>query len=477
MDPVLLLIVFLFFSVLSVMLVIDRKIFHGDVFSPGSIFVYFSFLSGFTLFWFSLSNASIERLVFDVVDGIYRDMGLVREAYLYTLLGIVATYIGIFVGGAVKHPYFNHVLDGIVGAGILEKNTKDVCRRGCFRTGMMIFLSGVFVYVYFIYQMGGLTDLWLNLNERVGRSAGLGYLQGFYTFSVFLGSLLIVYSCFRRRSFLVATLVILGAIFILASLGQRGPVAEYIFALIILYHYKVKTIRRILTFKKIFLCLLLLMFMVVSVQFRVPGSIEKYAAAPGELLVDVSNTFERHVIARFGRVERDIVVLKYFKDNELWYGASYSSLITAPLPRNIYEEKPPVDTGRYLLAMSKGEIIYPPIPVSDLPSSSWPDGNWAGYMNFHFPGFILAFFLSGLILGMVYQYMCYKRMTVGAVAFYAIFSWGGAPSVSPMGVVSIAISVAMLVFWCSVFRMVPPFMRKIGTLNNKGLEDANRLIK
>src|SRR5690606_40495909 len=112
-------------------------------------------------------------------------------------------------------------------------------------------------------------------------------------------------------------------------------------------------------------CLLLLMFMVVSVQFRVPGSIEKYAAAPGELLVDVSNTFERHVIARFGRVERDIVVLKYFKDNELWYGASYSSLITAPLPRNIYEEKPPVDTGRYLLAMSKGEIIYPPIPVSD----------------------------------------------------------------------------------------------------------------
>lgn len=458
MDILLLILAILYYLVLLVIVVFDGKLLGHDTFSPGRVVAYFGVLSGFSLLWFAVSENALEELVFNNVHFMYKDLDLVRLAYLYTIFGILIQYAGVVFGAKIKHRRLSMFMNLFLPLGIFERNgTRAANLHRPMYCGVLMYVLGLIAYLYFIDRMGGLSDLWNNLNERVERSAGLGYLQSFYTFSLLFGSLLILYSLWYRKRYIQIFLVVSLTVFILASLGQRGPVALFIFSMIIIFHYKIKPIKNILSFKNMVLGGLLLLFMIVSVQYRVPGTVQRYNDHPDEILTDVASSFERHVVARFGRLERDVVILGYFAENEFWLGRSYYSLLTAPLPRNIYPDKPPVDTGRYLLAMAEGEIITPPVSVEDLPSSSWPDGNWAGYMNFYIPGFMLAFFLSGAIFGMVYQHVRFCNYTVGAVAFYAIFSWGGAPTVGPLGIVNLLIILIMAIFWCFFFKIFMPF--------------------
>lgn len=458
MDIVLLMLAVLYYLALLLIVIIDRRLLGRDTFSPGRVIAYFGILSGLSLLWFAVSDSALEELVFNNVDAKYKDLNLVRLAYLYTIFGILIQYAGVIFGAKIRHRRLSMLMNLFLPLGIFERNRiKAATPHRPFYCGVLMYVLGVIVYLYFLNRVGGLSDLWNNLHERVERSAGLGYLQGFYTFSLLFGSLLIVYSLWWRKKYLQIFIVVFSTVFILASLGQRGPVAVFIFSMVIIFHYKIKPIKNILKLKNIALCGLLLLFMIVSVQYRVPGAVQRYNDNPREIITDAASSFERHIVARFGRLERDIVVLGYFAENELWLGRSYYSLLTAPLPRNIYHDKPPVDTGRYLLAIAEGEIIMPPVSVEDLPSSSWPDGNWAGYMNFYIPGFVLAFFLSGAILGLVYQHVRFCNYTVGAVAFYAIFSWGGAPTVGPLGIVNILITFVMAIFWCFFFKIFMPF--------------------
>lgn len=425
-----------------------------DFFSPGRIHVYFSLLPGIGLLWFSLDSAALLDDVMSNVYSEYRNTRLLFHAYTYTILTVLITYLGICLGSIPRFKFANLLVDKFFGLRVFGgKNNAVYFFKKRLWCGRLIFLSAICGYVVFISKIGGVVHLWQNMEQRVALTAGFGYLQMFYTFSLFFGSMLLLSCYFERKSYFKAGFVILLSLIVLASLGQRSPVAEFFYVVLVLYHYQVARLKGIFKIKYMVLLTVLLAFMLGSVQFRKPDALARYLNSPSQILVDSLETFEKHVVARFGRIERDMVIIGYFESHDFWYGASYYSLVTAPIPSSQYPDKPPIDTGRYLLAMAAGESINPPMSVKDLPQSSWPDGNWAGYMNFYWPGLVFTYFFSGFILGFLYQYLRSSKFMVGAVALYAMNSWLGAPSLSPMGIVLILTSLALFFIWCSICRL------------------------
>jgi hypothetical protein len=458
---------FIYFTILLVILRVEVVLHKKDFFSPGRIHVYFSLLPGIGLLWFSFDSTVLFEEVMSSASEHYKDSRLLVQVYSYSILITIVTYLGICIGSMPRYKIANIIFDKIFGLTIFggRKNKRYVFEKR-FWCGTLIYCCAIASYVVFLSEIGGVTNLWQNLNQRVELAAGLGYLQMFYTFSLFFGSILLLSYYFERRNYFKISCIILLSLFVLASLGQRSPVAEFLYVVLVLYHYQVSRFKAVFKIKYLALVTMLIVFMLGSVQFRQADAVERYLTTPSELLQDSLKTFEKHVIARFGRIERDMVILGYFESHDFWYGASYYSLVTAPIPSSIYPNKPPIDTGRYLLAMAAGESIYPPVSVRDLPPSSWPDGNWAGYMNFYWPGLVLTCLSSGFILGFLYQYLRSSNFMVGAVALYAMSSWLGAPSLSPMGAVTIMTSSALFLIWCFVCRLNFSSLFKSAVSNN-----------
>lgn len=462
MNSLLVFLVLIHYLLLFSICIIDRHLYGRDVFSPGRVFAYFGIIYSASLAWFAFDVSLIEELIFTKVSTDYQNINLVERVYLYSAVLLVVSYLGITFGAKVRHSLFIKLMNVLFSFGKLNRDDASLkfSSRATVASGV-IFFTGIVLYLYFIGHMGGLGNLWANLNERTERAAGLGYLQQLYTFCVVVGSTILFNLFVKSRRRFLAAIVVLITIFILGSLGQRGPVVAYIFSLFVVYNYKIKRFRHLVTIKNISLGLGLLVFMLSAVQFRVSGALERYQNDPMMLLTDSRDTFGRHIIQRFGRVERDIVILEYFDRHPFWMGASYYSLVTAPIPRTYYPDKPPVDTGRYLLAMSQGEIIQPPVSIANLPSSSWPDGNWAGYMNFGVLGLVVTFFLSGALLGAFYQYVRSSNFSIVAVILYGNFSWAGSVSLSPMGIVNLLMFFALLLSLSIALRLFLPFKNRL----------------
>ncbi|WPF89978.1 O-antigen polymerase [Cyanobacterium aponinum AL20118] len=382
-------------------------------------------------------------------------------AYIMTVFSSILTYLGIVCGYSIKNKSLFLIFNKIIGITVFKiKKISDI--KNIFTIGLFFIGFGICVYIYFLMRMGGLVDLWLNLNQRVERAAGLGYFQSFYSFAISMGSLICLYVTFSKNKYFTSILIFLLNSFVLLSLGQRGPLLSFIISVMILRHYGIERFRKLFTLKRLFLIILMIIISLISVQFRQINAVEKYSGNVGLLMTDAFESFETHLLLRFSRVERDVVILKYFDENDFWLGSSYLSLVTAPIPRNIFPDKPPVDTGRYLLGMAEGRIINPPMPVSELPPSSWPEANWAGYMNFGILGFILLFFISGVIPAWIYNFMKFHSFSIGSILLYTEFC--RVSVLSPSGIVGILTNLILFFILSFAYKLYLFMIRK----NKKG---------
>ncbi|MGI0480992.1 O-antigen polymerase [Geminocystis sp. CENA526] len=441
MNVLLLLISIFYFFCLSLFFYIENKNKKKpDFFSPGNIFIYFQVLSAIPLFFLSINNSSIENLIFKQLSNEFKSYNYIIFAYIMTVIASIISYSGIVFGYSLKNKNLFLILNTIIGIRIFRiKKTSDI--KNIFTIGLVFIGFGICVYIYFLTRIGGLTDLWLNLNERADRTAGLGYFHFFYTFAITMGSLICLYVTFLKKKHFMSMLIFLLNIFVLLSLGQRGPLLYFIISVMILRYYGIKRLKKLFTLKRVLLIIFMVIISLVSVQFRQINAVEKYSDNPRLLMTDAFKSFESHLLLRFSRVERDIVILKYFEEHDFWLGSSYLSLVTAPIPRNIFPEKPPIDTGRYLLGMAQGRTINPPMSVKQLPPSSWPEGNWAGYMNFGIFGFILFFFISGIIPAWSYNLMKFNSFSIGSILFYTQFC--RVINLSPSGIVEIIMNLIL----------------------------------
>jgi hypothetical protein len=150
-----------------------------------------------------------------------------------------------------------------------------------------------------------------------------------------------------------------------------------------------------------------------------------------------------------------MLIVQYFTPERLWLGASYVDLLAAPIPRTLLPDKPPVDEGVYLYAITHGNIVRPSMPARQLPVTAWPMGNWVMYMNFGLPGFVAVMFLNGAVVAAAYRYMQLGGYTPPSVYLYGFLTLNGF-SVSNLGLVTLIITVGFtaLVSWLLFGRVV-----------------------
>ncbi|WP_321290259.1 O-antigen polymerase [uncultured Sunxiuqinia sp.] len=427
--------------ILFVLLRIDRDKSFGNIFSAGAIFIYFALLPALSNFYFSIYQDKLYSVVLSLVAPQFRDLFYVKAALTFTILGNILTYIGIYIGANSRNKWFNFILNNL----LLHKfhrhiwgddEHNDKVNKTLFNFGIITYILGILVYIIFLKKMGGLISLWAEMNTRSTKNAGLGYYQTFYMIAIQLGAIIIIWYSFQNKKKLLRYIIVASTIMIIGSMGARGPVIIFIISTMIMYHFLIKRIKTLINPKYITAIILLPIFIVVMLQLR-SNSLSFYLNNKDVLIENSIESFESGFIARVGRLERDIVILKYFTDNDFWWGKSFYGLVYAPIPRSIFPKKPPNDSGMYLRVMALGQKVTPPMPVSQLGSSSWPEWNWVGYMNWGLPGFILFFYFSGLLFGKLFKYITFHKYPVIASCIFSILAVGGPPILSPPGIINL----------------------------------------
>ena len=413
------LIIVLYCMAIAIALMRDKKV-NPDKFSGVKITSYFAMIELFVMLWFALRPDAIKNIIFPQVAAEYRDYFLVVYAYAFSLIVYVFVILGVISGS-----YSKNKLPLIAGRYVF--GFMSMRRFTGWHGASFLYSMGLFSYFCFLQQIGGLSNLWSDISQRVLLTAGLGYYQSLYVLLITVSTAFLYVEFFHKRKFILFLICSL-SFFILASLGQRAPAAVMVFILIIVHHYKIKPIKQLIT-KKLFIVIsVVLLFMYLSVQLR-PSSEE----------VDVTTRIERDVIHRLGTIERQIVVAGYFETHEYWGTGLYASLIYAMIPRGLFPEKPPVDTGVYLNDIRQGGSLTPPVPVEDLAPSSWPDGYLAGYMSFGIIGLICLSFLSGYFYGLVYRLTRMMNYSIVSIVFYSLIGFMGVNPLCPFGITRIMI--------------------------------------
>jgi hypothetical protein len=442
-------------GLLLFLLKVDRRRFSRDIFSPGSLFIYFAALPALSNLYFSIFADKFNEIVLIQVAPMYRDGLYVNLALLMAILGNVVTYVGILNGAFSKDKTFSRILDRLFLLRVFEQlgGSERKKEQVIFLFGFVTFVLGLFVYAVFLEKIGGLFNLWAELQSRSVKNAGLGYLQTFFMVAIQVGVILMLSVTFQRSKKLYSTILILLGVFVMGSMGARGPVVILLFSCFLLYHFKVKKFNRLANPKLLLMALIIPIFIVVMLQFR-SDSYENLTQDLDLLVSKSISNFEEGFVARTGRLERDIVILKYFYDNGFWWGKSYLGLLYAPIPRSMIPEKPPNDTGMYLRMMALGYTVDPPQPITELSSSSWPEGNWAGYMNWGLPGYVFFFFMSGFLYGRFYRYLVKYKFPVLGTCLFAVVAVPGPPLFSPAALITLIM--LFLIVWILVVLLLPP---------------------
>lgn len=438
-------------ALLLCMLKIDHDR-HRDIFSAGAVFIYFSFLPAFSNLYFSLNEDAFADVVLINVAPIYRNSFYVDLALFFYIVGNIVTYVGIRVGLKDNGGIIHGLLSWIFMHGYYE-TLRCISPQGYFRSirfiGVVILFVGVVAYVQFLGMLGGLEQIWSELELRSEKNAGLGYIQSLYTICVSIGGLALAVTKSMKNRY-VTYLAIVAVVLMLGSFGSRGPVVNFVLSLLVVRHLVIKKYGISVFFKLAILGPILVAFVLVFLELR-ENQDARQSNDLGILVSDSISNLETGFIARIGRLERDIVILNYFDTHDYWQGRSYLGLLYAPIPRSLMENKPPNDTGMYLRYMALGYDVTPPVPVRDLAGSGWPEGNWAGYMNFGVTGFVVWFFVSGYMMGSFFCFLYRYRYPVLPCISYSMLVIGGAPVLSVLGLVYYATN---FMYICLLNRLV-----------------------
>lgn len=424
-----------YYSLIVLFIVIDNK-FNKDIFSAIKLASYFSAIEAFVMLWFSISPNAIEKHIFSNISGSFHNYENVIFAYLFSCFIYLFVVIGIFLG-----TYSSGRLSVFFSKYILNLNGWN--KRISLKLASVMFLLGVIIYVYFIFKIGGLFNLWASLNLRTTLTAGLAYFQTSYSFLVIMATAIFYVKLYRKRRYLLISILLSVSFFMFVSLGQRAPVVSLVFILILLHNYLIQQFKRVLNFNRILLIGIALTFMLFSVQFR-GGS----DSDTGTTLEKIEST----IIQRLGKIERQVVVIGYFNNHEYWGIGVYESLVYSFIPRGLYTNKPPVDTGVYINYISQGGELKPPVAAADLQPTSWPDEYLAGYVSFGFIGLVLLSIISGFFYGLSYRVMIRSSFSIPSIVLYGSIGFMGVTAFSPLGIVSLLIIIIPISLLGFLFR-------------------------
>ncbi|MFS1953053.1 hypothetical protein [Vibrio breoganii] len=380
----------------------------------------------------------------------FHDFGAVLIASIYLLLNYALNILGVVFYKRYLSSKFS-IYSLIYPKNITLESTSIK------QVGVFFLIGGFVIYFYLLSKLGGLGAVWTNIDSRTEMLAGSGYILKLYMFWVQFGSILLIRHYLVERKYFFVGIILLLSIFLLVSFGSRGNVILLCFGILLVCHYSVKRIKTIFSLRNLFIFVSLILFLLFALILRKNDAVEYYTNNPAELASDSINSFEEGFVMRVGRLERDAMVVKYFSDKDVWMGATYLALFTAPIPRTIYADKPTIDQGKYLVKMSYGHIIEPPESNSTLPNYSWPTGYIEPYMNFHLPGLIIFSLLSGILFSSIFEYFQNTGNPL-YITFYSIIAFGGSPDLSVMSIVNLLTYFLLFYFTIILVRIFVPFI-------------------
>ncbi len=232
------------------------------------------------------------------------------------------------------------------------------------------FSIGFISYIIVVSQIGGLSYLLDNIQRRTSLTAGMGYQTIFIQFMTF-GVLLLIYTTRFKSSFLkMFVILILFSVIVLleSTFGGRKDTVYLVFFGLLIYHYSKNKVK-ILSIRTVVIVSIVIIYFLLMPVFRTDGAFEHYSNNPNDLIADA---FEQPInqVNSFSYTRHHLLVLDEFDISDIWLGKSYLDLIYSPIPRTLYEDKPPIDDGVYLRSIVLGYEVEPNMAFTDLFRSS-----------------------------------------------------------------------------------------------------------
>lgn len=272
---------------------------------------------------------------------------------------------------------------------------------------IVIYCLGLGVKLKTILESGGLGYImentsvaYINLTTGGGYSNSLMYL-------VFLSFFMMMERIKKSRRLKDIILLIIMVVLYAASdliFSHRSTTLTIIIILLFGYNYLFKKIK-IRSFLKpqmlsiILVACIIMIFMPIYRTYGASGGV-------GDAELSFVNSLDS-IVDRLSMVGRDAFVYEHFNMENFWLGKSYLNFFAAPIPSAIWENKPAVDDGFYLIHLINGMDIDPNASVQSMYFNYaipfTPQGLL--YANFGLVGIIIG----GLVTGRVYAFF-YRKL-------------------------------------------------------------------
>lgn len=376
----------------------------GNIFSPiRFISLKFALLNlGFILYIHFYPESFIQDIL--LVTGVSIDDAFFQYAVVQTI-----AYISLLLGMSV------------ITNKQMEHNI-DVKPKGHFLfLGLVLYAIGLYSFISFIIETGGIVYLLANLSNRVELLSGqnlnllmplltLGFVVVFYDYSL---------KKTRGKLILLAFLAVF-TILCYSSLGGRKNSLYFIITIIVAYNYFIKSIN-LKNIKKstVFILGTFLVFYILIIPIaRKPNGFEDLTSGK----IDLVEILEvEDLVYNISYVYIDVFAANYFNSENAWYFSSFGDLYRNVNKGNTSADLlPPVDDGVYFRSVVADNVHYkPPVARSRMNKTSWPIENFGfAYANFLIPGVIIFFFLQGIVFKIVYNFAITSRMNPVSLFFY-----------------------------------------------------------
>lgn len=287
----------------------------------------------------------------------------------------------------------------------------------------ILLFTGIVSYLLFLNSIGGIVKLLSSLDSKNNLIQGTGYFQAIYGVSLFCSTGFLIKAIAGSVNKQILTrylpVVVFFTFLILATIGSRKVPILYILYSIVMWNYCVRRVN-FLKPKYIVFAFIGLMYFSIMPLFRVAGAWDYYVSNLPELF---NAAFEKifSFFDRFSDIDRSLLIYSIFDFDNLWWGSSFKDLLYAPIPRGMFPEKPPTDSGVYIYNLAHGYDYTPTTPFSKMLPVGWPLSSITNmYVNFWFPGVILAGLINGAIL--IYFYRAVLNSNFNPVLVYIYVS-------------------------------------------------------
>lgn len=423
----------LFFSttimfILCVLLIFRKGAKTQDWFSPTKVFSYFTLVS-LPSYWFtSFDKTYLHPLVFRSPLLTDFEATLACTSVLI-LVAFVSTVLGLLVKSET-------VLMKFFSVQARFYSNRELSKAKPF----WIFALGVAIWFLYMQHLGGVAYVLQNLLRRTLITRGTGYFLNLWQNLILISVVLLIFVTSQSKytkflSFRNVSCLLLGFV-LLVSLGGRNPVIRlFWFVVLMINYYKVKI--RPFSLKTIMIIVVpILLFGIFYGQVRSLENPLDFRNYDKDFLTETFGSAGKTLVLYTGGLERKLLATAYAGKHDKWFGATYRDILTAPIPRTMFPEKPPVDDGMYIYSIALGRNVSPPMPVKDLSTSSWPVGNWMGLLNWGFPGLVILSFLSGLIMKASYKAFIATNKNLFLFFVYSYISFRGPLALSNLSIVA-----------------------------------------